>query len=76
MTQKSLRYRIIKTYDSDGDAHFYAQKNIFGIWIGCRWIETSYCGTHSSFLETVEAYIKYKLTPEEKRKNEVVRIYD
>jgi len=77
MTQKSPRYRIIKTYDWDGDEYFYAQKNIFGIWIGCRWIEMSYCGTHSSFLETVEAYIKYKIAPpEERKKEEVVKVYD
>jgi hypothetical protein len=78
-----MKYRIVSRNSSSWDGsygdypYYYAQMNVFGIWIDCRFHPfKSVYNSHDPYLETVDKWINQQLSDKKPVKEEVVKTYD
>ncbi len=78
-----MKYRIVSRNSSPWDgsyrnySYYYAQMNVFGIWIDCRF--HPFKSVYDSFdtdLEVVDKWINRQLSDKKPVKEEVVKTYD
>ncbi len=78
-----MKYRIVSRNSSLWDGsygdypYYYAQMNVFGIWIDCRFHPfKSVYNSHDPDLEVVDNWINQQLSNKKPVKEEVVKTYD
>jgi len=78
-----MKYRIVSRNRCPWDGnyidypYYYAQMNVFGIWIDCRFHPfKSIYNSHDLDLKTVDNWINQQLSDKKPVKEEVVKTYD